>query len=212
MHVLQKRLLECAGAHDLGRMTLRQIGALLGEDHPQKIKHHLSQLEQKGLIEIDRPQGIVRRIHPDPTTNDRLITIPILGAADCGPATIFADENIQGYIRVSKRLIARKSGLFALKAIGNSMNKAVINGLNIEDGDYVIVDSEQRNPRNKDYVLSVIEGVANIKRFLKDEQNHQVILASESTHDFPPTIIHLTDIEFLVCGTVARVIKKPNLS
>ncbi len=61
MHDLQKRLLECVTTHHLGRMTLREIGELIGETHPQKIKHHLSQLEQKGLIEVDRPHKIVRK-------------------------------------------------------------------------------------------------------------------------------------------------------
>ena len=212
MHALQKRLLECATTHNLGSMTLRQIGSLLGEAHPQKIKHHLLQLEQKGLIEVDRPQGIVRKICPESTSDNRLVTIPILGSADCGPATIFAEENIQGYLKVSRRLIPRKGGLFALKAMGNSMNKAGIRGLSVDDGDYVIVDSELRDPQNKDYVISVMDGVANIKRFLNDKENEEIILISESTQDFPPIVIHAEDVEFLVCGTVTRVIKKPNLS
>jgi len=212
MHVLQKRLLKCAGTRDLGSMTLREIGELLGEAHPQKIKHHLLQLEQKGLLEVDRPQGIVRKIQPGKTSNDRLMRIPILGSADCGPPTIVAEESIQGYLKVSSKLIARKNGLFALKATGNSMNKASIRGVSIEDGDYIIVDSEQRDPQNAEYVLSVMDGVANVKRFVNDKNNQQIVLISESTQDFPPILIHPEDVEFLICGTVIRVIKKPNLS
>jgi repressor LexA len=211
MHALQKGLLEFVNTHDLGRMSLREIGELLGETHPQKIKHHLSQLEQKGLIEINRAQRIVRRVHPETARDDRLVSIPILGSANCGPATIFAEENIQGFLRISNKIVKPKAGLFAIKAQGSSMNKAIINGLNIEDGDYVIVDSEKRTVRNKDYVLSVTSGLANIKRFVKDDVNQQILLMSESTEDFPPIVLHRDDVEFLVCGTVTKVIKKPNL-
>lgn len=209
MHALQKGLLEVVTTHDLGGMSLREIGVLLGETHPQKIKHHLSRLEQKGLIEINKAQGIVRRIRPETAPDDRLVSIPIFGSADCGPATIFAEENIQGYLKISGKIIERKTGLFALKAQGKSMNKAAINGVNIEEGDFVIVDSERRNPRNKDYVLSVTGGLANIKRFIKDDVNQQIVLMSESTEDFPPIVLHPDDVEFLVCGTVTKVIKKP---
>lgn len=211
MHSLQKELLKLAKTHDLGRMSLREIGELLGETHPQKIKHHLSQLQQKGLIEINRALRIVRRVQAQPAHDDRLLTVPILGSASCGPATIFAEENIQGYLRISNKIITPKAGLFALKAQGRSMNKATIDGLNIQEGDYVIIDSEQRTPRNKDYVLSVTGGLANIKRFVKDDLNQQIILMSDSTEDFPPIVLHPDDVEFLVCGTVIKVIKKPTL-
>lgn len=212
MHAFQKRLLEFVSTHDLGKMTLREIGELLDKAHPQKIKHHLMQLEQKGLIEVDRSQGIVRMVSAETTSPDRLITIPILGSASCGTANVSAEENIEGYLKISTKLIDRKTGLFALKAVGNSMNKANIRGMTIEDGDYVIVDSEQRDPRDRDYVLAVTEGLANIKLFLKDELNEQIILISESTQDFPPIVIHPDDVEFLVCGSVTRVIKKPVIS
>lgn len=211
MHALQKGLLEFVTTHDLGGMSLREIGELLGETHPQKIKHHLSRLEQKGLIEINRAQGIVRRVRPETAPDNRLVSIPILGSADCGPATIFAEENIQGYLKISSKIIEPKSGLFALKAQGTSMNKATIKGMNIEEGDYVIVDSEQRDPRNKDYVLSMTGGLANIKCFVKDDVNQQIVLISESTEDFPLIVLHPEDVEFLVCGTVTKVIKKPTV-
>jgi repressor LexA len=139
------------------------------------------------------------------------MSIPILGAANCGPATIFAQDNIQGYLKISNKIIKPTAGLFALKAQGSSMNKATIDGLNIEEGDYVIVDSERRTPRNRDYVICVTGGLANIKRFIKDEQNQQIILMSESTEDFPPIVLHPDDVEFLVSGIVIKVVKKPTV-
>jgi SOS-response transcriptional repressor LexA len=212
MHALQKRLLDCVTTNNLGSMSLREIGELLGESHPQKVKHHLTQLEHKGLIEIDRPNRIVRRVDSPHISNGRLISIPILGSADCGPATILAEENIQGYLKISSKLFDRRRGLFAVRAVGDSMNKASISGLNIEHGDYVIVDGERRNPQNRDYVLSLMDGVANVKRFVNAEHKHQIVLISESTHEFPPIVIHEDDVDFFICGTVIEVIKNPSIS
>jgi repressor LexA len=211
MHALQKELLEQVDTHDLGRMSLREIGELLGEKHPQKIKHHLAQLEQKGLIEFDRELRTLRRVRPEARSDDRLVSIPILGAANCGPATVFAQENIEGYLRISNKLIKPMVGLFALKALGRSMNKASIDGLNIEDGDYVIVNSDGRTARSRDYVLCVTGGLANIKRFIREEGTQQVILMSESTEESPPIVLHPDDIEFLICGVVIKVVKKPSM-
>jgi repressor LexA len=192
-------------------MALREIGDLAGEKHPQKIKHHLQQLEQKNLIEFDREAGIIKRVRPDTEPGTIFVLIPILGSANCGPATFYADENIQGYMKVSSKLVGQKSGLFAVRAVGNSMNKASIKGNNIEEGDYVIIDKQCISPQDRDYVLSVIDGICNIKRFFKDDRNEQIILLSESTQEIPPIVIHPEETNYIVNGKVIYVIKRPGL-
>jgi SOS-response transcriptional repressor LexA len=208
MHPLQKRLLDLTATHELDGKSLREIGDLLGEKHPQKIKHHLSQLELRGLIEIDRERRLLRKPQPRTSPHSEFINIPILGSANCGSATVYAEESIEGYLRVSNKVLDPKGGLFALRAIGNSMNKANVCGVSIEDGDYVIIDGEKRDPQNDTYVLSVIEDLANIKKFKKDIANEQIVLLSESTQHSPPIVIHPDDTQYIVCGTVVRVIKK----
>src|SRR6185503_14000091 len=42
MHELQQKLLRLARQKNLGQYTLREIGAMLDERSPQKIKHHLN--------------------------------------------------------------------------------------------------------------------------------------------------------------------------
>ena len=88
------------------------------------------------------------------------------------------------------------------------MNMAYVGGKKIEDGDYVIIDSEDREAANDDIVLSVIEGMANIKKYYVDKENNQILLMSESTHDFPAIHIHESD-EFSINGKVIGVIKTP---
>jgi len=48
MHPLQLALLKLARRRNLGKMTLREMGKEIGEKFPQKVKHHLNQLQKKG--------------------------------------------------------------------------------------------------------------------------------------------------------------------
>jgi SOS-response transcriptional repressor LexA len=134
--------------------------------------------------------------------------IPILGNANCGEATYLADERVEGYITVSKSLLEKTNNIFALVAKGDSMNEADIDGNNIEEGDYVIIDASYRGPRPGDYVLSIIEGCANIKKFAR-AKNGNVVLLSESSTDYSPIYIDEND-QFLINGRVAQVIKAIN--
>jgi repressor LexA len=218
MHTIQQKLLALAEKKNLGNYTLREIGGFVGETSPQKIKHHLQQLEKRGFITINKMEHSITTTKQQGATingilkNAKLLSIPILGAANAGPAMVFANSNIEGYLRVSSSLVPRQRSahrLFALKVDGPSMNMAYVGGKRIEDGDYVIIDSEDREAANDDIVLSVIEGMANIKKYYVDKENNQILLMSESTHDFPAIHIHEND-EFAINGKVIGVIKTPH--
>jgi SOS-response transcriptional repressor LexA len=132
------------------------------------------------------------------------LSVPLVGSANCGPADLVAEENIEAYIRIDQKSIPRKSGIFALRASGNSMNRAKIKGKSIEDGDIVLIDSEDRVAQNGDYVLSIIDGMANLKKF-KVEKG-QVMLVSESTENFKPILIMRGD-DWSINGKIISVIK-----
>lgn len=215
MHPIQEKLLCIAKENKLGDMTLREMGALIGEKSPQKIKHHLNQLEIKGLIKIDKIKGIIEKTQPgwakgllDKTI--RILSIPIVGTANCGPARLFAETNFEGFLKVSSKLIGRSNanGIFAIKADGPSMNRADVNGKRIEDGDYLIIDSNDKDAHTGDIVLSIIDNMANIKRFVDDRENNQIILMSASTQNFAPIHIHPDD-NYIINGKVIGVVKKP---
>lgn len=207
MHTLQEKLLNIIDEKNIGDLTLRQIGELIGEKLPQKVKHHLSQLERKGFILIDRKNKKINRISNRAKAGDIFISIPIIGTANCGPAAIYADQNIEGYLKISKRLAPNKKSVFALRAEGNSLNRANVKGKNIESGDFVIVDSENTSPRDGDYVVSIIDSMANIKKYRLDKNNSRIALLSESTQEYPPIFIHEND-DFKVSGKVVDVVKK----
>jgi SOS-response transcriptional repressor LexA len=204
MHKIQQSILDLAKKQDLSKMTLRDIANYIPESKglPQSIKHHLDQLVKKGF-EIYKK-----------TSNSNFLRIPIIGTADCGDASIFAEQNYQGFLTISKKLVNTKSfkDLFAIQAVGSSMNKASIgeSKKNIEDGDYVLVDRSKVKPQTGDVVLAVVNGGATIKKFTDDTKtNNQIILSPLSTHSHSPIYIHEDD-GFLVNGKVVEVVKKPN--
>lgn len=211
MHSIQRRILQLASEESLPSLSLRGIGRLIGEDSAQKIKHHLEQLERKGLLVYDRDHKTLRATKGKSRESASLVPVPILGAANAGPATLFANENLEGYLRISPKLVPRHE-VFAIRVEGNSMNRANVNGKSVENGDYVIIDPQDRVPQNGDYVLSVIDGVANIKRYYWDSENRQVILVSESTQSYPLIVLHLDEVSgYIVNGRIVQVIKKPGV-
>jgi repressor LexA len=219
MHPIQEKLLELSKRKNLAQLTLRAMASEIdmpGES-PQKIKHHLLQLEKKGFLSIDRARGVMNRSATTPDwarglmkKASSLFSIPIIGTANCGPAEIFAEPNFQGFLRVSSKLVGRTkpTGLYAVKADGTSMNRANIGGKSIEDGDFVIVDSRQKSVDTGDIVLAIIDDKATIKRFIDDRANGQVVLKADSSFDYVPIHLHSED-HFSVSGKVVGVIKNP---
>ena len=213
MNKTQIKLLNLSRHQDLGSMSLRQIAKLVGvENKPQIIKHHLHQLEKAGLIQINLDKGIInptKRGFNSNSTKNTFYSLPIVGAANCGPATIFADEQIDGYLKVSAKMLPRKKqDLYILVAEGLSMNLAEVReGITIEDGDFVIVDKTYKNPKDGDIIVAVIDNMGIIKRYKEDKQYNRIVLESVSTDNFMPIFIHKED-DFVISGKVIDVIKK----
>ncbi len=215
MHKLQIAILNLSKRLDLGAMSLRQIAKLIGVDNrPQIVKHHLLQLGKAGLMQVNLDEGIIKPVKRgfSPSTSSNLVySLPIVGSANCGPATVFADQRIEGYLKVSSSMLPRKKqDLYVLVADGPSMNQAEVRaGVTINDGDYVIVDKSNVNPKNQDIVVAVIDDMATIKRYKEDRANGRIVLEAESTDKFLPIFIHEGD-DFVISGKVIDVIKKSN--
>jgi len=213
MHKTQRKILQISKSQDISKMSLRNLGKLIGEDHPQVVKYHLNALEKSGEIALNKIGTVsnILEIAKQTHVSTNFVEIPILGMASCGVATQFATEQDLGVLTVSSSIINNKTDLFALVAKGNSMNKANINGLGIDSGDYVIVDPSNKEPKSGvDYVVSIINGAANIKKFYLDTPNRQIVLVSESNENFNPIHISIDDIdEYIINGVVKKVIKNP---
>ncbi len=207
MHKLQKRILKLATKEDVGSYGYRKLGEKIKVDHPQKVKWHLQKLIKDGHLYKD---GLGRLKVAEDEAGGGLAKVPILGLANCGEPLSFADNTDYGFLTLSQDLLGSKNlnKLFAVQATGDSMNACDIAGQAIDSGDYAIVDSSIDAPSNGDYVVSSIEGLANIKKFVKDDANKVIALVSESKKQRPPIVISQTDIDnYRVHGRVVAVVK-----
>ncbi|MBI2634715.1 hypothetical protein HYW82_03560 [Candidatus Peregrinibacteria bacterium] len=210
MSSVQNKLL--ALLRDQGSVPLkyREIGRRIGEQYPQTVKHHIEILKSKRLIQ--EKNGLLILNKKD-LTSDEFLNLPFYGIADCGPATAFADDRIEGYIKISRKSLPNWNikSFYLVQASGNSMNQAAVGRgkKNIEDGDIVIVNAKEQSPQNGDYVISVIDGCANIKKFSYNPDDKQIVLISESTDKYFPIVLHQND-DLIIAGKVVEVLKIPN--
>lgn len=165
---------------------------------------YLNALEDKGYIErTSEDRGILLKgVNADTFTN-----IPVFGMASAGAATMFADQYVEGYLRVSKRLVKDRN-VFAVQVSGTSMNKAKVNGKCIQNGDFILVDAETKEYRNGDRVLVVIDGLATVKTY-RTVDGKTIALIPESTDTIHKPIFLTPEDNFVINGVVIDVLKIP---
>jgi SOS-response transcriptional repressor LexA len=207
MHKVQEQLLALADTENLGSSSYYALAKKLGVANHGSIKFHMDQLFEKGLLFRDPKSGAITKVTEGEKFSG-LVSIPIMGEANCGAATSIADDRVQGFLRLSPSLVpgGRLDKLYALKAVGDSMNAANIHGKPVNDGDYVLAERTV-HAQSGDYVVSIFDEVANIKRFIIDGENSRIVLLSESTEHFPPIFVAEEDYgSYLVVGKVLQII------
>ncbi len=211
MHPTQQKILNLASVVKINKKNPRIIARLIDVKNPQNVTHHIEQLRRKGYISI-ADNGDVKIEKQNYSETSQLFQLPICGSANAGPAVDFAEEKIEGYLAVPSDEIGRvnKSGLFVVKVDGDSLNDAKdLRGGPAETGDYAVIDGNNKSPANGDYVLSIIDGLANLKRFYNDRENNRIILKSESKMETKPIYIqgeHFQD--YMINGVILMIIKK----
>ena len=165
---------------------------------------YLNALEEKGYIErTSEDRGILLK----GVTSDNFVQVPVFGSASAGAAAMFADQYVEGYLRVSKRLVKDRN-IFAVQVNGTSMNKAVVNSKTIESGDFVLVDGGVKEYKNNDRVLVVIDGLATVKTY-RTVDGKTIALIPESTDKRHKPIFLTDEDDFLINGLVVNVLKLP---
>lgn len=209
----EEEILELSRKRDIAKLGLREIGKLLDIKNPQTVKYYIRKLERDGLLDYFKRRLLITEAYKEVENFPTFISVPILGGANCGDATIFAVESNNGFLKISKNMLEKTKNIFALIACGDSMNESNVNGKNIEDGDFIIVDSEYKVPKNNDVVVSIINGMANIKKFFIDRRNNQIVLIPESSNKnhLPIFIDPEEQSNYFVNGRVIQVIKKPKI-
>ncbi len=164
---------------------------------------YLNELEDKGFIErTSEDRGIILK----GVTKDGFLDVPVFGMANAGAATMFADQYIEGYLKVSKRIVRDSRNVFAVQISGTSMNKARVNGKTIQSGDFILVDSTWKHYNNGDRVLVVINGMATVKTYRTVDGKNIVLLPESSDKKHKPIFLTEED-DFVINGKVIDVLK-----
>ena len=115
---------------------------------------------------------------------------------------MLAEENFEGFVQLSRRYAPHSGQHFLLRVRGDSMNRARVEGGNIENGDLVFV-RQQPAADFGEIVVALIDGQATIKRLGRGPGYY--FLKPESTNRSHQPIV--LDEDFQVQGIVTRVIK-----
>lgn len=180
--------------------SIRTLMTELGYKSPRSVTLLLENLAKKGLIE--RKSNNELRIIPqkeESKNSTETVQIPLVGAVACG-MPIFAEENIEMTIPVSKQLAHSAEHYFFLRAKGDSMDEKGIN-----DGDYVLI-KQQDAARNGELVVALIDDDATIKEY-REEYGAIVLKPHSKNPDHKPIILNR---DFRIQGVVVTSISKHN--
>lgn len=185
-------------AHKKGAApSMEELRVALDLSSISSVQRHTDALKAKGYLNNTR--GIS---FPEPTNK---VQIPLVGNVACG-APLLAMENIEAYIPYdASRIRGSASDYFFLRAIGDSMNAANVDGKTIDDGDFVLVKKQQTAERGN-RVVALIGDEATIKKFIPEDG--YVSLQPESNNTQNKPILMFED--FSIQGVVEDVIKGGN--
>lgn len=138
--------------------SVREIAKALGLRSPSTIHQHLMALEQKGCIRRhgDRMRALEVVDKSLIQTTDT-VNLPIVGRVSAGSPAL-AEEYVEEYLEVPRKLLGDVRGCFLLRVRGDSMI-----GAGIMPGDIVVV---RRQPVASpgEIIVALIEDEATVKR------------------------------------------------
>lgn len=174
--------------------TLEQLRKALNYKAISSVQRHTNALKEKGYL--GKSRGIsIPYMHS-------MIPIPLVGNVAAG-VPILAVENIEAYIPYdAEKIKGNPKDYFFLRAVGDSMNEANVNGKNIDSGDLVLIKNQPTADQNQ-RVLALIGDEATIKK-LRHEGN-MVVLQPESDNSANKPIYVFEDL--IIQGIVVDVEK-----
>ncbi|PCI25403.1 repressor LexA [Candidatus Peregrinibacteria bacterium] len=172
----------------------------------RSVAQYLEALEKKGLIKKSSEERSIQLVKTQ--SSEDFFSVPLYGAANAGAALVFAEDNIKGFLKISKKLLKTVENVFALEIAGDSMNDCKIDNDYIEDGDYVVINKSVQDYRNNDVILAIIDGCATVKKLKKSLFGEVVLTPQSSNPVHQPIYIHESD-SFFFNGRVVQVLKSP---
>ncbi len=181
--------------------TIEELRRRLGVGSTRTVLRYLRWLEDEGDIERWTGARGLRPLRSD-TSEVQTRAVPVVGQAPAGPL-LLAEQNIDGWVQMPKKVARPGSEYFLLRVRGNSMNKAKVAGEKIEDGDLALV-RQQATANDGDIVVALIDGEATIKRFARGSGYYVLKPDSTETRHHPIVV----DRDFHIQGTAVRVLKR----
>ena len=187
--------------------SLSELQVLLDIATKRGVVNHLIALEKKGyILRTSEPRGIRMLEENEEPVYEYLIGVPILGYANAGTPLVGAEEENLGVLRIDKNILGKKKSLFSLIVKGDSMDREMIGGKAITDGNYLVVDKEAEI-FDGDVVVAIVENCATVKRFKKDQD--MVVLYPNSSNPIHQPIYLDKNTESMLNGKVIKVLEKP---
>lgn len=189
--------------------SLSELQGMLNITTKRGVVSHLEALEKKGyIIRTSEPRGIqiVDNAEED-LLYEYLVGIPILGYANAGTPLVLAEEENLGILQLDKSLVGNKENLFSLIVKGDSMNMREIEGKNIEEGQYIVIQKDAEF-EDGDAVLAIVDGSATVKNIKKSED--MVILYPQSNNPIHKPIYLDINSNSMINGKVIKVLDNPN--
>jgi len=199
-----REIIEIRNDNPTGYGLHKYLSSMGVEESLKSIMQVIEALEKKELVRRDEQKKIYLVENESYSDLQNVISLPLYGLASCGDALAYADDGVaDDFLQISKNLFYRTDPkkLFAVKALGDSMNKIGIN-----DGDYVIFEKIEGNQDfNEKVVVVVINGMATIKKFKKLGDN-VVGLFPESTNKLHHPIYISESDSIMVAGIFRKIL------
>lgn len=175
--------------------TIREMREHFQVSSDNSILKHLKALEEKGFINRDdTPRGIKILDSVKKRLESENIKLPLLGFVPAG-GPVLSEEYIDNWYDVGPDVAKKEEGIFILKVRGESMIGAGIN-----DGDLVVVDSN-KNPRNGDIVVALVDNENTVKRFIRDGNKVYLKPENDKFEDIFP------EGELIIQGVVSSLLR-----
>lgn len=189
--------------------TIREIGAAVGISSTSVVNYNLKVLEREGYIARDkivsRGLKLVDRSGSGRRAKGDIVSIPLLGRIAAGEPIPIPDSDLPpfGYetIELTRSIIEKEEGIYALQVRGDSMIDALIH-----DGDIVIM-KHQEEAENGELVAVWLkdEKETTLKRFYLERGRVRLQPANPTME---PIYVHPANVE--IQGKVVLVIRQLN--
>ncbi len=176
--------------------SFEEIAESFGYSSLATVHEHLSNLERKGYIRKSYNESrSIELVSRD--TGTPVVELPLLGAVAAGlPIEAIQDNET---LAVPPDMISRRRDNYVLRVEGNSMIEE-----QIRDGDYIVVQAQDRAEDGQMVVALVADEAATVKKLYREPGGRIRLQPANPTME--PIIVDAVDVR--IQGIVVGVIRK----